>query len=227
MLKFRKTDPFKKRDCKGNTIFQNHNSFHSKLIKYYQSINFRTYFRKRSLPPIQFLSLISNNQKLVSSTQLTILHIFTHKFFTMQIIQATRSDMPILFQFVNDLAIFEKAPEEVITSPELYAQLWEQGLFESFLCYELDVPVGMAMYYYGLSTWKGKFLYLEDFYIRPEHRGKGYGELAFRHLISLAKEKECTHIRWQVLDWNTDAIRFYERMGASVEGGWLNGRLYI
>ena len=145
----------------------------------------------------------------------------------MQIIQATKDDMPTLFQFVKDLAHFEKAPDEVVTSAELYTQLWEQGLFEGFLCYESGTAVGMAMYYFGLSTWKGKFLYLEDFFIRPDQRGNGYGYQAFQHLISLAKNHGCTHIRWQVLDWNEDAIRFYKRLGASVEGGWLNGRLFI
>jgi GNAT superfamily N-acetyltransferase len=84
--------------------------------------------------------------------------------------------------------------------------------------------VGIALYYFAYSTWKGRYLYLEDFVVREAHRGKGIGRTLFDAVIDVAKEAGVRRMGWQVLDWNKDAIRFYECYDAELSDEWLNGR---
>ena len=145
----------------------------------------------------------------------------------MKIRTATKDDLHIIFHFVEELASFEKAPHEVITTLEYYQRQWADKLFDAIIAEDQDQMIGMALFYYGFSTWKGKFLYLEDLIIEKSFRGKGYGKLVFDHLMDLAKFNKCSHMRWQVLDWNEEAIKFYESFGSEITGGWKNGKLFL
>jgi ribosomal protein S18 acetylase RimI-like enzyme len=128
---------------------------------------------------------------------------------------------------VNELAIFEKAPEEVINTVE---QMKADGfganpLFKCIVAESNTSIIGFALYYYRYSTWKGKVLYLEDFYVKEAYRNFGIGKQLFDEVIVTAKKDECQRISWQVLDWNEPAIKFYEKYNAQFDKEWWNGFL--
>lgn len=143
----------------------------------------------------------------------------------MKIRQGTASDVADLLRLIKELAVFEHAGDEVILNE---ADLIRDGFgnqpFFSFLVAEDDenVIVGIALYYYRYSTWKGKSLYLEDLYVSQESRRKGVGALLFDELIALAKREGVKRFHWQVLDWNEDAIAFYRKYPTVFEDDWLN-----
>ena len=85
----------------------------------------------------------------------------------------------------------------------------------------------MALYFYAYYTWVGKCLYLDDLYVKPEFRGKNIGKELLDKIIETAKQENCKKVKWQVLDWNTDAVRFYERYGAKVNGEWMNCEYFL
>jgi len=136
-------------------------------------------------------------------------------------------DISVLFALVKELAVFEKAAEEVITTEELYHRLFDEKLFDFFVAEENNTVHGIALFYLTFSTWKGKMMYLEDFVVYPEQRGRGIGRLLFEAVIEEAKELECTMMKWQLLDWNVDALRFYEKYDAIIEKDWWNGKLFF
>ena len=86
--------------------------------------------------------------------------------------------------------------------------------------------VGFALYYTGYSTWKGRTLYLEDFLVSEDYRGKGIGRLLFNQVILEAKKRNVKRMDWQVIDWNEPAINFYSKYNATLDGEWINGRLF-
>jgi GNAT superfamily N-acetyltransferase len=88
-----------------------------------------------------------------------------------------------------------------------------------------DEILGMALYYMTFSTWRGSMLYLEDFYVSENYRSAGIGQLLFDAYINEAKERGCKMVKWEVLDWNTEAIKFYERNGAVIEKQWWKGKI--
>lgn len=143
--------------------------------------------------------------------------------------KAKVADCSVLLSLIRQLAIYEKAPNEVTNSVE---QLKEDGfgddpLFDAFVV-ELDNKViGFALTYYRYSTWKGKTLYLEDLFVLEEKRGIGAGKLLFDHCIQHAKLNKCKRMSWQVLDWNTPAIEFYKQYGTYIETEWYNCSLEI
>ncbi|WP_027000550.1 GNAT family N-acetyltransferase [Eisenibacter elegans] len=141
--------------------------------------------------------------------------------------KATAEDVPALWALVRELAIYERAEEEHLATPEemLRDGFGSQPLYGAWVATVAGEVVGMALYYYRYSTWKGKCFYLEDFYVQPIHRSKKIGAALFKAIICQAAEEQCRRISWQVLDWNTPAIEFYQRFGASIDGGWLNGGL--
>jgi GNAT superfamily N-acetyltransferase len=134
-----------------------------------------------------------------------------------------------MFRMIKDLAAYEKEPDAVVVTE---AQLQEDG-FSSHPLFHLKISemdekvMGMALYYFAYSTWKGKYLYLEDFYVDPEYRGLGAGKKLFESVIEEAKRHKVRRMGWQVLDWNEPAIKFYERYQADLSDEWLNGRLYF
>jgi GNAT superfamily N-acetyltransferase len=144
-----------------------------------------------------------------------------------QIRVAVREDCPRLLELIHELAVYEKAPEEVtVTLAEFEsAGFGPQPVWKAFVA-ELDgVVQGFALYYIRYSTWKGCRLYLEDFLVTEELRGKGIGKLLFERIIQEAREKGFNGMTWQVLDWNEPAINFYNKYQAILEAGWLNASL--
>ena len=139
-----------------------------------------------------------------------------------------KSDVPAVFSLVQELAHFEQAPDQVITSAEQYEKdgFGESPLFEFFVAEdEKDGVVGIAFFYVGYSTWKGKMVYLDDLVITEAWRRKGIGSLLMNRLIAHSKEIGAQQLRWHVLDWNTPAIRMYENMNAELDGEWITCKM--
>ena len=140
--------------------------------------------------------------------------------------KANRSDLPDIIQLVRELAVYEKAPEEVWVTLEDYEDGFE-SVFDALVAEWNGRIVGIALYYLTFSTWKGKMLHLEDFIVTESHRGKGIGKQLFDEVISQAQRLNTKLMRWQVLDWNKDAIRFYEKNNAIIEQEWWNGKIFL
>ena len=141
--------------------------------------------------------------------------------------EAVKEDCPRLLELVQELALFEKAPEEVTVTLEEFidAGFGEKPVWKTFVA-ELDgLIVGFALYYIRYSTWKGCRMYLEDLIVTESWRGKGVGKLLFDRLIIEAREVGFNGMSWQVLDWNEPAIKFYKKYEAALDGTWINGSL--
>ena len=141
--------------------------------------------------------------------------------------RATKEDIGLVRDLVMELAIFEKAPEEVTSSLADYMQegFSDNPLFTANLIYLNDELAGFSLWYYRFSTWKGRRFYLEDLYIKEAFRGKGLGRKLINEAIEEAKRMKCTGMMWQVLDWNQPAIDFYNTLGVKMDAGWLNVHL--
>ena len=135
-----------------------------------------------------------------------------------------REDVPTMFELIKELALYEKAPEQVTnTIEQMYLDGFGQNPIFGSIVSEVDGQiVGMALYYYRYSTWKGKRLYLEDLIVSEIMRGQGLGEKLLEATIEKARQSNCTGLMWQVLDWNEPAINFYKKFGARFEAEWLN-----
>ncbi len=141
--------------------------------------------------------------------------------------KGTKEDLPGVLNLIRELALFEKAPDEVTNTIE---QMEEDGFGKnpvfSFFVVTLDGNIiGMALYFLKYSTWKGKGLYLDDLVITESHRGNGLGSKLFKAFIREAKSLNAKQVHWQVLDWNTPAINFYKKLEASIESEWLNCKM--
>lgn len=136
-------------------------------------------------------------------------------------------DVPEILRLVRELAIYEKAEHEVINTVEQLEVdgFGEQPIYGVLIGEDKGVIVGMALYYFRYSTWKGKRIYLEDLIISENFRGFGFGKLLFEATIEEGKKQKCTGMMWQVLDWNEPAIKFYESYKARLDGEWLNCHL--
>lgn len=143
--------------------------------------------------------------------------------------RAKSSDCPAILGLIQELALYERAPHEVINTVEglLDTGFGAQPLWWAFVC-EIDHQiVGFALYYIRYSTWKGPRMYLEDLYVQPEYRQKGIGRTFMDLLIQEAKEKHLRGISWQVLDWNEPAIAFYKKLQANFDPEWINCTLQV
>ncbi|MEY2760648.1 MAG: Diamine N-acetyltransferase [Bacteroidota bacterium] len=143
--------------------------------------------------------------------------------------RATKEDIGLVRDLVMELAIFERAPEEVTSSLVDYIQegFSDNPLFTANLIYLNDELAGFSLWYYRFSTWKGRRFYLEDLYIKEAYRGKGLGKNLINEAIEEAKRMKCTGMMWQVLDWNQPAIDFYNSLGVKMDAGWLNVHLEL
>jgi GNAT superfamily N-acetyltransferase len=136
---------------------------------------------------------------------------------------ATETDLPLILQFIRDLARYEKLEHEVVATEEvLRATLFGQPRFAEVLIGEAGgVPAGFALFFHNFSTFLGRpGIYLEDLFVRPEFRGKGYGYALLARLARIARERNCGRVEWAVLNWNTPAIDFYRRLGAQPQDQW-------
>jgi GNAT superfamily N-acetyltransferase len=129
-------------------------------------------------------------------------------------------DFPVLMELIKGLATFEKAPDEVKNS--IGQMRKEKESFGSFVAEKDGEILGAAIYFFAYYTWVGKSLYLDDLYVRPDHRRKKVGSMLLKKVFELAKQENCKRLRWQVLSWNKDAISFYEKHGATISNEWLN-----
>lgn len=147
----------------------------------------------------------------------------------MNIRRAVKEDCPRLMELVRELAVYEKAPNEVTVSLEHFEEsgFGKNPVWWAFVAETDDGIQGFALYYIRYSTWKGQAMYLEDILVTEDARGKGIGKLLFDQLIVEAKEKGFDRMIWQVLEWNEPAINFYKKYNASFDGEWLNGSLYV
>lgn len=141
---------------------------------------------------------------------------------------AAAADVPLILEFIRELAEYERDPQAAVATK---ADLLRDG-FGPEPKFRVDIagwsgePAGFAFYFWNYSTWQGKpGLYLEDLFVRPRFRGKGIGKALLVHLARVAVKNNCGRLVWQVLDWNTPAIEFYESLGAKTMKEWLTMRV--
>jgi GNAT superfamily N-acetyltransferase len=145
-----------------------------------------------------------------------------------QIRPAGVGDLPIILKLIRDLATYERAPDEVTATEEQLIDVLfgKKPAAEVLLAFERESPVGFAVYFYNFSTWLGRAgLYLEDLFVKPEKRGKGYGRALLVELAKIARDRGCGRMEWAVLDWNEPAIKFYRALGAQPMHEWTVFRL--
>jgi GNAT superfamily N-acetyltransferase len=140
---------------------------------------------------------------------------------------ATRNDIPALHALVGELARYEKEEDQFIASLDDYYSSFDEGVFEALVAEGPEGILGMALYYMTYSTWKGKMLYLEDFVVQEAYRRHGIGQQLFDGFLEVARTKGCRLVKWQVLDWNEPALRFYEKNKAIIEREWWNGKIML
>ena len=140
---------------------------------------------------------------------------------------AERKDISLIFQFIKQLAEYEKMLDQVVAD-EATLEMWifDKEKAEVFFALEDGKEIGFALYFHNFSTFVGRAgIYLEDVYIKPEHRGKGYGKAILKKLASIAKERGCGRLEWCCLDWNKPSIDFYKSFGAVPMDDWTIYRL--
>ena len=138
-----------------------------------------------------------------------------------------REDLPRALELVRELAKFEQAPLEVINTVSQMEidGFGEKPIYGFFVAEQDQRIIGISLYYWRYSTWKGKRLYLEDIIVTEQDRGKGAGKLLFDRTMQFALEENCTGMMWQVLEWNKPAIEFYKKYGAKLDDEWTNCNL--
>jgi GNAT superfamily N-acetyltransferase len=141
--------------------------------------------------------------------------------------KAVREDIPMILEFINGIARYEKMENEVEATVELLEkELFDKGRAEVIFAMDGMKEVGFALFFHNFSTFVGRGgLYLEDLYVMPEYRGKGYGKALFMELVRIARERRCGRMEWVCLDWNKPSIDFYHSMGAVSLDEWKIFRL--
>lgn len=138
-----------------------------------------------------------------------------------------KKDLSNILNLIKELAEYEEAPAEVeVSVTEM--ENWGFGpnkLFDFFVAEQNGIIIGLALYYYKYSTWKGKCLFLEDIIVTEKMRGAGIGKLLFDRIVEVSKKEKVRRLEWQVLDWNEPAIKFYKKYNATLDPEWLNGKL--
>ena len=141
--------------------------------------------------------------------------------------KAEAKDIATIFDLIKKLAVYEKLENDVITSEkELCENIFNKNFAKVLIAEEDEKPVGFALYFYNFSTFVGKpGIYLEDLFVEPEFRGKGYGKALLIELAKIAQAENCGRFEWSVLDWNTPSIEFYKSLGAKPMDEWTVFRL--
>ncbi|MBM3185021.1 MAG: GNAT family N-acetyltransferase [Bacteroidetes bacterium] len=142
--------------------------------------------------------------------------------------KAIPADEQEIFDLIKELALYEKAPEQVTNTVEqLGIDLFKENICDAIVATENNEIIGFALYYISYSTWKGKCLYLEDFYVQEKHRKCGAGGMLFDKVVEIAQELSVKRMDWQVLEWNELALGFYKKRNAILDSEWINGRLFF
>ena len=141
-----------------------------------------------------------------------------------EIRRARKEDCKRILELVKELAVYEKAPKEVTVTLKHFTEsgFGPDPVWWGFVAEVDGIIQGFALWYIRFSTWKGQRMYLEDFYVTEEMRGKGLAKLLFDRIITEAKEKKFQGIMWQVLEWNEPAINFYKKYNAAFDSEWIN-----
>ncbi len=135
--------------------------------------------------------------------------------------EATEADFPAILSLIKELAEYEKAPDKVTNSVEQMRQ--EKDLFRCFVAVKEGKDIiGIALYFMAYFTWVGKSLYLEDIYVKESFRQHRIGSALLREVFGVARAEGCKRVRWQVLNWNEQAIAFYRKCGAELDDEWIN-----
>ena len=153
--------------------------------------------------------------------QIEIFHIVI----MLNIRKGEKKDLQHIHKLVLELAEFEGAPEQFTASLDDYSRDFEKGWFEVNIAEWDGEIVGMTMYFETYSSWRGRMMYLDDFIVKAEFRNLGIGQALFETFLQEARERQCKMVKWEVLDWNRDAIRFYQINNAIIEKEWLNGKI--
>ena len=140
---------------------------------------------------------------------------------------AAREDIPTILEFIRALAAYEKMEDQVIADETLLETwIFEKRKAEVLLAFEGDTPVGFALFFHNFSTWLGRAgIYLEDLFVLPEYRGRGYGKLLLKRLARIAVQRGCGRLEWACLDWNEPSIAFYKSVGATALDEWTTYRV--
>jgi GNAT superfamily N-acetyltransferase len=141
---------------------------------------------------------------------------------------ATVADVPIILELIRALAEYERAPNDVVATEGILQEtlFGKRPAAEVLLLFENKIAAGFALFFHNFSTWLGRpGLYLEDLFVRPEDRGKGYGRALLIELAKIARERNCGRMEWAVLNWNEPAIQFYRKLGAKPMDEWTVFRL--
>jgi GNAT superfamily N-acetyltransferase len=141
--------------------------------------------------------------------------------------QGKKEDLPRVLELVKELATYERAPQEVTNTVSLMEEdgFGPHPVYGFFVAENSTAIVGLSLYYWRYSTWKGRRLYLEDIIVTESERGKGIGKLLFDRTMEKTLEENCTGMMWQVLEWNEPAINFYKKYGARLDDEWTNCHL--
>lgn len=140
---------------------------------------------------------------------------------------AQRSDAPLILQFIRELADYEKMSDEVVADEETLEEwMFDKGKAEVLFAVVDGKEVGYALFFHNFSTFLGRAgIYLEDLFVKVEHRGKGYGKALLKQLASIAVERKCGRLEWSCLDWNQPSIDFYRSLGAEPMSDWTVYRM--
>lgn len=141
---------------------------------------------------------------------------------------ATEKDVPLILQFINELAVYEKMSQDVVATEELLMEnLFERKMAEVIIGEYKEKPVAFMLFFHNFSTFVGRpGIYLEDLYVKPEMRGMGIGKTMLTYLAKLAVDRECGRMEWVCLDWNEPALQFYKQLGAIPLDEWITFRLH-
>ncbi len=142
---------------------------------------------------------------------------------------ATEADMPAVFRLVEALAEYERAADQVKTSPAIYLRdgFGDRPWFHSLVATRPEEGiVGMALYYFAYSTWKGRMIFLEDFVVAQTHRRQGIGRRLIDALVEVALRHDVQLLKWEVLDWNQPAIDMYRSLGSQFDEGWIDVKIF-
>lgn len=140
---------------------------------------------------------------------------------------ATPNDVPDLHRLVAELAAYVGEADSFTATVEEYREDFREGFYRALVAEAEGRVVGMALYYFVYSTWKGRMIYLEDFVLEPAYRRRGIGQQLWDELIQKGKERGCKLLKWQVVKSNTEAVKFYAAQDALLDEDWINGRLYF